>query len=263
MAFTKSELPKISVITPSFNSESYIENTIRSVLNQDYPNLEYLVIDGGSTDLTLDILKKYNGSVTWISEKDRGQSNAINKGLHLATGDVIAYLNSDDMYEPDALHKVGRFLVDHPHASWITGKCRQINQLGEEIRKPITTYKNFWLFFKSYNALLVIDFISQPATFWCKNVINRIGSFNENLHLAMDYEYSLRVGKLFKLWVIDDYLASFRIHEASKSALITNHFSEDLFVAERYARSHLQVALHRLHNYLITFYYLRMQKSLV
>jgi glycosyltransferase involved in cell wall biosynthesis len=107
MTTSQFEFPKISIITPSYNSGQFIEDTIRSVLDQNYPDLEYLVIDGGSTDQTLDILKKYEGSLTWVSEKDHGQSHAINKGLLLATGDVIAYLNSDDMYVRGALLAVG------------------------------------------------------------------------------------------------------------------------------------------------------------
>ena len=122
---------------------------------------------------------------------------------------------------------------------------------GREFRKPITTYKNFWLLFRSYNVLLVIDYISQPATFWRRQVIERIGPFDETLHYSMDYDYSLRVGKLFKLWVMKDTLASFRIHPSSKSGQIEDHFNTDLSIARRYARSGFQVGLHRLHNKLI------------
>jgi glycosyltransferase involved in cell wall biosynthesis len=252
--------PKISIVTPSFNQGNFIEATIRSVLSQGYPNLEYLVMDGGSTDQTVEILKKYNGQLSWVSEKDRGQSHAINKGFNLATGDIFSYINSDDVYEPGGLHRVGAFFASHPQAHWLTGRCRIINSQGNEIRKLITAYKNFWLLSKSYQVLSVIDYISQPATFWRREVIRRIGSFNEELHLAMDYDYSLRVGKQYRLWVVNDYLASFRVHSGSKSALIRDHFNEDLAVARKYVQSKLLINLHRFHNQLIIFSYLQSNK---
>jgi len=254
------DLPKITVCTPSLNQGHFIEETIHSVLNQGYPNLEYIVIDGGSTDGTVDILRKNENHLIWRSEKDSGQSDAINKGFRMASGEILSYINSDDTYEPGALHKVGRFFADHPQAAWLTGKCRIIDPQGREIRPLITFYKNIWLLLNSYNLLLIIDYISQPATFWRRDVVMQIGLFDENLHTTMDYDYSLRVGKLYKLWVINDYLASFRIHAASKSEQVREHFDEDLLTAKRYTRSNCQIGLHHLHNRLIISSYLLMQK---
>jgi len=255
------DLPKISIVTPSYNQANFIEQTIQSVLSQNYPNLEYIVMDGGSTDGTAEILKKYGSQLTWFSEEDRGQSDALNKGLCIATGDICAYLNSDDVYEPGALHKVGKFFADHLQVSWLTGKCRIVDRQGREIRKLITYYKNFWLLFKSYNVLLVIDFISQPATFWRRDVVKQIGPFDEDLHLTMDYDYSLRVGKQYKLWVLNDYLASFRVHRTSKSEQVREHFDEDLSIAKRYSRSRLLINLHSFHNSLIVAAYQYMQSA--
>lgn len=252
--------PKISIITPSLNQGDYIEETIQSVLGQGYPNLEYIVMDGGSTDQTLDILRKYTDQINWISEKDQGQSHAINKGLQLATGEVIAYLNSDDVYMRGALHKVGAFFAKYPQAQWLTGRCKIINSKGVEIRKLITAYKNFWLCVRSQSSLLIIDYISQPATFWRRQLVHQVGLLNEDLHLAMDYDYSLRIARHHKLWVINDYLASFRVHSNSKSTLIREHFSEDLAVAQKYTRSGFILNLHRLHNQLIVFSYLMNNK---
>jgi glycosyltransferase involved in cell wall biosynthesis len=255
MNSVSSKLPKISVITPSYNSGRFIEQTIQSVLSQGYPNLEYLVMDGGSTDNTLEILQKYQGSVNWVSEKDRGQSHAINKGFALATGDVLAYLNADDIYEKGALHTVGKYFLNHPDAYWVTGRCKFIDPNGEEIRKLATLYKYLWLLLGSYKALMVTDYVSQPATFWHRNIIDRIGQFNETLHYAMDYDFSLRVGKTFKLWRIRQFLASYRIHRSSKTFSspysIINQFTEDLMIAENNGASKRIVKLHTFHNALI------------
>jgi glycosyltransferase involved in cell wall biosynthesis len=155
------EWPKISIITPSFNQGAFIEETIQSVLSQEYPNLEYMIVDGGSTDDTLDILHKYQDQLTWISEPDRGQVDAINKGLKLASGEVLAYLNSDDLYLPGALRKVGAYFAEHPQAEWLTGYCRNVDGEGQPIRGLIRAYKNFWLSRPSYRVLLVLNYIAQ------------------------------------------------------------------------------------------------------
>lgn len=245
-------LPRISVITPSLNQGHFIGQTIESVLQQEYPNLEYIVIDGGSTDDTLEVLKEYSGRISWVSEQDRGQSNALNKGLRMASGEIVAYLNSDDIYHPGALTAVGKFFKSHPEADWLTGRCRIIDLNGAEIRRAITLYKNFWVLTNSYRVLQILDFISQPATFWRKNVIDEIGEFDEELVYAMDYDYSLRVGKKFKLWVLHKYLASYRIHPSSKAGGSAHaQFEVDLQIAKRYCSSNLILHLHTLHNNLI------------
>lgn len=252
-------LPKITIITPSYNQGHLIEATITSVLTQDYPNLEYIVLDGGSSDGTVDILKRYSDRLHWRSEKDRGQSDALNKGFRMATGDIIAFINSDDIYEPGALLKVGRYFASHPEAHWVTGRCRNIDLEGREIRKFITAYKNLWLKLGSYRVLLVLDYVSQPSTFWSRKVVEEVGLFDENLHFSMDYDYSLRVGKHFKLCTLDDYLASFRIHAASKSGRIRDHFNTDLSIARRHTNSPVLRGLHRLHNEIIIAAYRLLQ----
>jgi len=252
-------LPKISIITPSYNQAEFIDETIQSVLDQKYPNLEYLVIDGGSTDGTVEILKKYSHHLHWVSRKDKGQSDALNQGFLQASGDVLAFLNSDDRYEPGALQKVGEFMARHPEADWVTGKCRIIDSHGREIRKLVTAYKNFWLLLRNYNILLVLDYVSQPATFWRRSIIEKVGLFDEELHFSMDYDYSLRVGRIFKLFVVNDYLAAFRIHPASKSGLILKHFNTELAIAQRYTRSRFLHGLHSVHNGIIVTIYKRLQ----
>jgi glycosyltransferase involved in cell wall biosynthesis len=228
---------KISIIIPSYNTAQFIEETIQSVLNQNFSPLECIVIDGGSSDSTLDILKKYEGRLIWISEKDRGQSDAINKGLKLASGDIVAYICADDVYEGDCFQKVANFFDQNPTAKWVYGKCKIINENGLEIRKPITWYKYFWQRRYSYTRLLVLDFIAQPAVFWRKELVDEIGLFDINARLVMDYEYWLRAGGKYNPGFIDDYLASFRVHSQSRSSV---NFSaaarEALSVARTYAK---------------------------
>lgn len=251
-----STLPRITVITPSLNQGEFIEQTIESVLSQDYADLEYIVMDGGSTDGTLDVLRRYEGQLSWVSEPDRGQSHAINKGLQRASGEVVAYLNSDDLYEPGALLKVGQFFLQHPEAAWLSGRCRIINQNGQEVRKWMTLIKNFWLRIGSYRVLQVLDYISQPATFWRREVMQKIGSFDEELQYAMDYDYSLRVGRHFRLWVLNDCLSSFRVHSVSKGGTsFTAQFDEDLETARRYVSSPILIGLHRLSNWIVVLLY--------
>jgi glycosyltransferase involved in cell wall biosynthesis len=249
-------LPRMTIVTPSYNQGEFIEQTIESVLSQGYPDLEYMVMDGGSDDGTLDVLRRYDGRLSWISEPDRGQSHAINKGLQRATGDVVAFLNSDDLYEPGALLQVGQFFAGHPEAAWLTGRCRIIDQNGREIRKWMTFIKNFWLHLQSYTVLQVLNYVSQPATFWRREVMEKVGFFDESLGYALDYDYSLRVGRLYRLWVLDSYLASFRIHPASKAGASANaQFDVDLEIARTHVASPILIGLHRLSNAIVVLLY--------
>jgi glycosyltransferase involved in cell wall biosynthesis len=249
-------LPKITIITPSFNQGNFIDQTIRSILEQGYPNLEYIVIDGGSSDQTMEILRQYKNRLIWYSEKDRGQSHALNKGQSLATGEIIGFINSDDYLEPGALFKVGDFFTTHPEANWLTGKCRTVNVRGREIRKFVTHYKNLLLMFNSYKLLLITDYISQPATFWRKKIPEDIGGFDESLHYTMDYDYWLRMSQQAKLFKHKDYLACFRIHSLSKNGSSTNKvFNAQFATASQYTSSKILLGLHSFHNRLIIFFY--------
>ncbi|MBI3160216.1 MAG: glycosyltransferase [Chloroflexi bacterium] len=248
--------PRISIITPSLNSARFLEQTIVSVLDQGYPELEYIVVDGGSTDGTLDILRKYDRRLRWFSEPDQGQADAINKGLRLSTGDILAYLNADDYYEPGVLQTVGATLSSEPEASWLTGKCRIVNEQGREVRRPITSYKNFWLRFNYQSILAILNYISQPATFWRRSVLNEVGLFDNRLNYALDYDYWLRVSRLHPLRVLDSRLASFRLHRDSKSgAGFVHQFNEEYEVAKRHVSSPALLRLHRSHKWLIQTVY--------
>ena len=229
-------MPKISIIIPSYNAAQFIEETIQSILTQNFFLHECIVIDGGSTDGTLDILKKYEGRLIWVSEKDSGQSEAISKGLKLASGDIFAYINARDVYEEGCFRKVANFFDQNPTVKWVYGRCRIINQNRLEIRKPITWYKNFWQERYSYNRLLILNFIAQPSVFWRRELLDEIGLFDVNQHLAMEYEYWLRAGVKYSPGFIDDYLARSRLHPFSKSATKFSTAARDaLRVARKYA----------------------------
>lgn len=252
---------KISIITPSFNQGGFIRQTIESILQQNYPNLEYLAIDGGSTDNTLEILKSYGQQIKWISEKDNGQSDAINKGMKMATGDIVAYLNSDDVYFNKSLFAVNNFFQKNQNIKWAYGRCKIINEKNQEIRKLITAYKNFWMRKYSYNKLLSINFINQPATFWRREIIKEFGLFNEKEHLVMDYEYWLRIGQKYPAGFINEYLAGFRIHIQSKSNQnFVKQFHDELRVAKNYSNRQWPIFLHTLNFASILIGYKILQK---
>jgi len=240
-------LPKISIITPSYNQASFIEQTIESIQGQSYPNVEHIIIDGGSTDGTLEILKKSDSNIIWTSEKDEGQMDAINKGLRLATGEIVAYINSDDFYEMDTLKKIGEYFNQHPQVMWICGRCRIIKETGGEFFRPITWFKNFWLKRYSYNKLLAINFISQPTVFWRRKLIDEIGFLNCDLNFAADYEYWLRIGKKYEPTIINEYLANFRIHPKAKGTMsYSEQFKEELDIAKLYSPNWVPVFFHYL-----------------
>ncbi|MDD5757936.1 MAG: glycosyltransferase family 2 protein [Desulfobulbaceae bacterium] len=248
---------KISIITPCLNAAPFIERTLLSVLEQcgDF-ELEYFIVDGVSTDGTVEIIRRYENRLHLVSEKDPGQASAINKGLKLATGDVVAFLNADDCYAPGALAAVAAVFED-PHVHWAFGKCDIVDTHDHPIRRLITAYKNYHLQRASRRRLLAENFISQPAVFWRHSVMTEVGFFDESEYFVMDYEYWLRLWQKYEPMFLDRYLASFRWHEVSKSGVgFTRQFSDELRVAERYANGErLPILLHRF-NYckIVTIY---------
>ena len=211
--------PRISIITPSFNQASFIEQTISSVINQGYPNLEYIVIDGGSTDGSVEIIRKFERDIAyWVSEADRGQAHAINKGLRRATGDIIAYLNSDDYYLEGALARVAEHYIYHPEVDLFHGRCRIVDECGVEMgvrAGSITRYEeilDLWdVWWQKRNFV-------QPEVFWTKRITDKIGLFREDLFWVMDYEYWLRMLRAkCAVGFINADLAAFRMHPNQKT----------------------------------------------
>lgn len=237
---------KISVITPSLNQGEFIERTILSVLGQKGGvNLEYIIIDGGSTDNTLDIIKNYQNSLTWVSEKDRGQSDAINKGFQRASGELLAWLNSDDTYEPGSLAEVVAQYKKNKFA-WCFGNCRNINEDDQEIRRFITRYKLIESRRYSYWRLLSKDFISQPAVFFTKEVYEEIGPLDIRCRYSMDYDYWLRIGSKHTPCYINKFLANFRWHRDSKNSRNYREAAcETYLTAKRHALSQYKYSIIR------------------
>jgi glycosyltransferase involved in cell wall biosynthesis len=250
--------PKISIVTPSLNQGEFIEQTIRSVLSQEYPNLEYIIMDGGSSDNTLDLLRSYSDRVKWVSEKDNGQTNAINKGLRMSSGDIVAYLNADDLFLPGTLERVAKNFMENPKTMWLTGRCQIITENGQETRRLITAYKDLWLNIHQTSLLFITDYISQPATFWRASLLNELGYFDESLHYALDYEYFLRLNTRYPLVILPEYLAAFRVHRQSKNANAFHrnvYVDEDRIAVHRYTNSKALRALHDIHRWLMTMAY--------
>ena len=221
--------PKFTIVTPAYNSATYIEETIRSVLLQGYPNLEYIVMDGGSQDGTVEIIRRYAPWLTyWCSEPDRGQSQALNKGFARATGDWLAWLNADDLYQPNALDQVAAAARQHPNTHWIVGVLQWIDETGAYVDAtaptPITDIWNaerwqgiHWIAqvcFRGSNL-----FRPQPTSFWSRTAHEAVGPLDEHLHYAMDLDRWGKVARRgYTPLLITAELASFRLHEAQKSA---------------------------------------------
>ncbi len=206
-----SEFPRVTVVTPSYNQAPFLEETIRSVLGQEYPNLEYIIIDGGSTDGSVEIIRKYEKQLAyWVSEKDKGQSHAINKGFARATGEILAWLNSDDVYTAGAIHAAVQAFRKYPDAAVVYGEMDIINEasrITDHIDPPAFRLQE--LVFKC--------FIPQVATFFTRQAAQSVGFVREDLHFAMDYDLWFRLSTRATFRKIDRTLAQHRMCVGTKT----------------------------------------------
>lgn len=210
----------ISVVTPSLNQAPFLEKNIQSVLNQYYPNFEQIVIDGGSTDGTIDILKNYP-HLKWVSEKDKGQSQAINKGFKLAKGEIIGWLNSDDVYQPGAFKKAVAIFNRFQDIDFIFSHCLRIDKDDNILSMGTGKDPLIW------DVLQYPNFIPQPTVFFRNCIFRKTGYLDESFFLAMDIDYWRRIKKNHKMMLVRDIFACFRLHTESKTTLYLNNFKHE------------------------------------
>jgi glycosyltransferase involved in cell wall biosynthesis len=247
---------KITIITPSYNQGDYIERTIQSVINQNYPNLEYLIFDGGSTDNSVKIIKKYALKyphiIQWQSKKDKGQVDAINQGLRRASGDIIAYINSDDYYLPDSFLMVTKYFIKNPNKLWLVGNClvTQKSLIWTFIFKHLWPVEVHQVFLKIFNT------INQPSVFLRSDLVKTIGQFNPQYVYAFDYDYWLRCTRKSLPGRVRQNLSVFTIHQNAKGS--TNYrkqFIEDYQIICKYTSNKYIKYIHKKIRKIVNYSY--------
>jgi glycosyltransferase involved in cell wall biosynthesis len=211
---TGEHLPLVSIVTPSFNQADFLEETIRSVLGQDYPALEYLIVDGGSTDGSLEIIQRYAGQLAWwVSEPDQGQTDAINKGFARARGDILAWLNSDDTYLPGAIGEVVDYFQSHPEAGMVYGDANLVDEDGQVIGRFPAAQTDYRRLRRGYVH------IPQQAAFFRASLWRQVGPLDPSFYFAMDYDLWVRLARLAPLHSVPRMWANFRLHGGGKSTI--------------------------------------------
>ena len=263
--------PKISIITPSYNQGQYIEETINSILNQNYPNIQFIIIDGGSTDNTIKIIEKYSKHITyWESYKDNGQSDAINKGLRQATGEIINWLNSDDLLTENSLFNIANEFRRH-NPDILCGYCDYFS--SNPLFNP---FRHRTVLCKDTELTLLRGEINQPSMFYKASIFKELGGVNTDLNCVMDldifYRYLLRYGQQ-KIKLSDKLFSKFRMHNTSKTSSLENKFIDERIILMNSVISisglpeRLQLVLkdndHVLHNYNIDKRFFNINKCLL
>ncbi|MEZ4795938.1 MAG: glycosyltransferase family 2 protein [Flavobacteriaceae bacterium] len=256
--------PKISIVTPSYNQGQFLEDTILSVLGQFYPNLEYFIYDACSTDNSVDIIKKYENQISyWVSEKDSGQADAINKGFQRSTGDILLWLNSDDMLMPNVLNFIAKQYLKNGEGIYF-GNCIHFEEANNGV---ITNGSNVVDNFNSI-PLQLVDTLIQPSSFWSKSVWDKIGELNTNFHYGFDWEWFLRAKKKnIHFYAINKPLSMYRFHDAHKTGVggkerreelhkIYSSYSDKyanlylLLMHEKYEFNYVQKAIIKFHEFI-------------
>jgi glycosyltransferase involved in cell wall biosynthesis len=229
--------PVVSIITPSYNQAEYLEATIESVLSQDYPRLEYIVIDGGSTDGSLDIIKRYSGQLAdWLSEPDAGQTEAINKGFNRATGEIYGWLNSDDVYQPGAISEVVDYFKSHPEIGMVYGQANYIDSTGKLVGRFPAAKTDYTRLLRGYVH------IPQQSAFFRGNLWRMVGPLDPSFYFAMDYDLWVRLAAVTAIDHVERLWANFRIHTDAKTSYAVDHcWPEMLRVFNRYAGGKISV----------------------
>lgn len=202
---------RITIITPSFNQGRYIRKNIESVVNQNHNDVEHIVVDGGSTDETVSILRQYD-HVKWISEPDKGQSDALNKGLAMATGEVVGWLNADDFYEPDIFASVARNFPNR-NVKWVVGRTNMYVD-NQEMVVPMKSHKIGY-----YELLDSPDIVRQQGAFYRRDILSEVGGWNSDLFMVMDFDLWVRISRLYPPKVVNENWAFFTLHSDQKTSL--------------------------------------------
>lgn len=208
------EHPLVTIVTPSYNQAPYLELTIRSVLEQDYPNIEYIIMDGGSSDGSVQIIERYSDRLAyWETVKDKGQTDAINKGFSHAHGEILAWLNSDDVLYPQAVREAVDYLVSHPECGLVYGNCNFINAQNEIIGRFNAKQTDYQKLTQGYVH------IPQQAAFWRTDLWRQVGPLDDGIYFAMDYDLWLRLAKISEIKYLPttEPWAAFRLHADAKT----------------------------------------------
>jgi glycosyltransferase involved in cell wall biosynthesis len=213
----------VSIVTPSYNQASYLEQTLRSVLEQDYPRIEYIVADGASSDGSVEIVEKYADKLAWwVSEKDNGQAEAINKGLVRATGEIIAWLNSDDYYLPGAISAAVKVFEENPSVVMVYGNMLAVDEHGHTFNE--LKYKQL-----SLEDLLCFQIIGQPAVFFRRDAYEKTGGLDTNFHFLLDHQFWIRIARHGKILHVDQTWAAARYHAEAKNRAKASEFGREAF----------------------------------
>lgn len=212
MEWTQLAKPKISIVTCSYQQGKFLDATMRSVFDQQYENLEYIVIDGGSKDQSVDVIRQHESKLNyWVSEKDRGQTHALQKGFDRSTGEILGWLCSDDLLLPDALNRVAAFFEANPDVDFVYGNALWIDANGQFIRPKKEMPWHKFLFLYDHN------YIAQPAAFWRRSLFDKVGGLDESWNLGMDSDLWLRFAQHTKPYYLDEYLACMRDYPEQKT----------------------------------------------
>ncbi len=221
----------VSIVTPSFNQAPYLEQTLRSVLEQEYPSLEYIVVDGVSTDASVDIIKKYMDRLTWwVSEKDSGQGDAINKGLARASGEIIAWLNSDDTFLPNTISSAVKIFEQNPDVVLVYGDMLAVDENGQTTN--VLKYRQL-----SLEDLLCFQIIGQPAVFFRRDAYEKAGGLDTSFHFLLDHHLWIRIAQQGKILHVPQVWAAARYHAQAKNRLKASEFGREAFRILDWARS--------------------------
>jgi glycosyltransferase involved in cell wall biosynthesis len=221
----------VSIITPSYNQAKYLEQTIQSVLGQEYPNIEYIVIDGGSTDDSEQVIRKYMDHLAyWISEKDSGQAEAINKGFRRARGELVAWLNSDDYYLPDVIPAVVKVFEEYPDVVMVYGDMLAVDENGQTLNA--LKYRQL-----SLQDLLCFQIIGQPSVFFRRDVLEKTGGLDTTFHFLLDHHLWIRIAQQGKILHVDQTWSAARYHAEAKNRAKAAEFGRDAFRILAWAES--------------------------